>query len=328
MHDFILPKNWFTLFGDFEFKSDYIQFKGTEYSEPRLDDQTSQPDEKRALTGLAMCEIPFGSGTVAFEVESSHTDYIPAIQAVLVRNPETDARIAAGFSSQESYSNFTVNEFQLRPGEGRQPGWIAIHRSGSLVRKPDERVALEIELLGSTVEIRANDIVVLRGRIPGALPTTQCGIFCQSKSEVRIFNFRVRPARRRAFVVMHFNSPYDDIYKQVIRPVASNQPFNLNVTRADETDGPGLIIADIVRSLFEADIVIAEVTPQNENVFYELGFSHGIGKPTILIADRTRKLPFDVSPFRTLFYDNTIAGKQQIEEGLRKHLSAILSIRQ
>jgi len=43
----------------------------------------------------------------------------------------------------------------------------------------------------------------------------------------------------------------------------------------------------------------------------------------VLITQHDTKLPFDVSPFRTLFYENTIAGKAKIVEGLRKHLAAI-----
>ena len=85
-----------------------------------------------------------------------------------------------------------------------------------------------------------------------------------------------------------------------------------------------MIIADITRRLQEADIVIADTTPQNPNVFYELGYAHAIGKPTIVLAEKGRELPFDVSGFRTLFYENSIAGKSQIEAGLRKHLEAIM----
>jgi hypothetical protein len=67
--------------------------------------------------------------------------------------------------------------------------------------------------------------------------------------------------------------------------------------------------------------VIADITPDNPNVFYEVGYAHGIKKPTILLSDRRRdKLPFDVSGFRTLFYDNTIGGKKAVEENLTKHL--------
>jgi hypothetical protein len=70
-------------------------------------------------------------------------------------------------------------------------------------------------------------------------------------------------------------------------------------------------------------VVIAEITPVNANVFYELGYAHALGKDTILLAERGKQLPFDVSGYRCIFYDNTIGGKQHVEESLRKHLRNI-----
>jgi hypothetical protein len=47
----------------------------------------------------------------------------------------------------------------------------------------------------------------------------------------------------------------------------------------------------------------------------------------LLLADANlEKLPFDVSGFRTLFYENSIVGKRKFEEGLRKHIAAIFQI--
>jgi nucleoside 2-deoxyribosyltransferase len=60
-------------------------------------------------------------------------------------------------------------------------------------------------------------------------------------------------------------------------------------------------------------------------VYYEVGYAHALKKPTILIAESPTQLPFDVSPFRTLFYENSIAGKAKVESGLKQHLEAILS---
>ena len=85
-----------------------------------------------------------------------------------------------------------------------------------------------------------------------------------------------------------------------------------------------MILHDIAQGIIDATIVVAEITPANQNVFYELGYAHALGKPTILLAERGKQLPFDISGFRVLFYDNTIAGKKQIEEGFRRHLEAIL----
>jgi hypothetical protein len=70
-------------------------------------------------------------------------------------------------------------------------------------------------------------------------------------------------------------------------------------------------------------VIIAEITPANPNVFYELGHSHATEKPAILLAERGRPLPFDVSGFRVIFYDDSIGGKRQVEDELRRHLKAI-----
>jgi nucleoside 2-deoxyribosyltransferase len=85
-----------------------------------------------------------------------------------------------------------------------------------------------------------------------------------------------------------------------------------------------MILHDIAQGIVDAKVVVAEITPANQNVFYEIGYAHALGKPTILLAERGKQLPFDISGYRVLFYENSIAGKKQVEEGLKKHLQAIL----
>ena len=87
----------------------------------------------------------------------------------------------------------------------------------------------------------------------------------------------------------------------------------------------GIIILDIIRKMIACDVVIAEITPTHSNVYYEVGYAHALKKPCILIAEKGTALPFDVSPFRVLMYENTIDGKHQIEDGLRSHLTAIFA---
>ena len=67
----------------------------------------------------------------------------------------------------------------------------------------------------------------------------------------------------------------------------------------------------------------SRITPANLNVLYELGYAHALKTPTILLAQRGGTLPFDISSFRVVFYDDTIAGKARIEQDLAKHLDAI-----
>ena len=73
----------------------------------------------------------------------------------------------------------------------------------------------------------------------------------------------------------------------------------------------------------ESEVVIAEISSSNASVFYELGYAHALDKPTVLLARRGEVLPFDVSGYRVIFYDDTIGGKSEVEATLDQHLANI-----
>jgi hypothetical protein len=76
----------------------------------------------------------------------------------------------------------------------------------------------------------------------------------------------------------------------------------------------------------QAHAVVAEISTPNPNVFYELGYAHALRKPAILLFRRQEgeAMPFDVSGYRAIFYDDTIGGKKGVERSLEQHLKAIL----
>jgi len=170
-----------------------------------------------------------------------------------------------------------------------------------------------------------NGVDMLETNMPFPLLDRQVGIFAQSRKDIRFRNFTVISQRPRVFVAMQFDVPeYDALYRDVIVPVCNG--MDLEDYRADETYSPGLVVADIARQIRESRIVIAEVSSVNPNVFYEVGYADAIDKPVILVADRKgRDLPFDVRPYRTLFYENSIGGKKTVETVLTKYLQTILS---
>ena len=79
-------------------------------------------------------------------------------------------------------------------------------------------------------------------------------------------------------------SGFEELYSDVIEPLTKK--FGLCPYRADQVYGPGNILEDIIRGIETAQIVIAEITPANENVYYEVGYAHALKKPTILLADK------------------------------------------
>lgn len=179
---------------------------------------------------------------------------------------------------------------------------------------------LHIRVRGSSIELFISDIRVANSQI--ALARSQLELSLRGIGEIQVRNIQISAVRPQAFVVMQFTEEYNQLYKEVISPVCAE--FGYEVIRGDNIYTNGLIIQDITKSIQDASVVIADITPNNANVYYEVGYAHGIEKATILLSDRRReKLPFDISGFRLLFYDNTIGGKSDVENALRRHLEAL-----
>jgi hypothetical protein len=202
-------------------------------------------------------------------------------------------------------------------------GWQAIYAQGSSSQLDDGRVYdLQTEIQGQHVLLTVDEVRVFQYALPSPLEGNQAGLFAFGPIQVELSNFRVSGDKPKAFIVMQFGGPFDDLYRKVISPILGRAGFDAQ--RADDVFKPGIIIQDIIQQITEADIVIAEITPVNANVFYELGYAHALRKPTILLANRTTdKLPFDVSGHRVIFYDDTIRGKRDIEINLQRHLENV-----
>jgi hypothetical protein len=179
---------------------------------------------------------------------------------------------------------------------------------------------LKVKVVASEIGLYVNGILVVRAY--RNVRKSQLKFALQGSSEIIISNFKVNNIQPTAFIVMQFSDEYNQLYEEVIKPVC--EAYGILCERADEYYSTNMIIEDIVKSIRESSVIIADITPDNPNVFYEVGYAHAINKPTILLCEKKRgKLPFDISSFRTLFYDNTIAGKRQIETRLRKYLDNI-----
>ncbi len=78
-----------------------------------------------------------------------------------------------------------------------------------------------------------------------------------------------------------------------------------DVVRADEETSPDSITTQVIGRIVESDLIIADLTDHNPNVFYELAVAHGYKKPVIHMMQVGQKVPFDVVDQRVIFYDLT-----------------------
>jgi len=79
----------------------------------------------------------------------------------------------------------------------------------------------------------------------------------------------------------------------------------LRLVRADQISQSGVITRQIIEHIVHAKLVVADLSFHNPNVFYELAIRHACRKPTVQIIQVCDKIPFDVSPVRTIVIDNT-----------------------
>ena len=99
----------------------------------------------------------------------------------------------------------------------------------------------------------------------------------------------------------------DLILDHIITPAV--RPFGYTPVRADNIDHPGLITSQVIQYVLDAPLVIADLTGQNPNVFYELAIRHVTGKPFIQIIQDGEQIPFDVGPMRTIPFTHTHLGR-------------------
>jgi tetratricopeptide (TPR) repeat protein len=113
----------------------------------------------------------------------------------------------------------------------------------------------------------------------------------------------------KLFMVMPFGQKlvdgrivdYEAIYQQIFKPAGEMAGYE--VARIDDILESGSIPEQYLRELYRADVVLADVSAPNSNVFYELGIRHAVSSAgTVLVAWHEARLPFDIAHLRVVFY--------------------------
>jgi len=304
-------ENWAPIVGRWRIDKDNVTFL-----EPQED---KDKDKKRYIPfGICISDTRMSEGTISTEVEISMDE---------VTGKFNSGRILLGYrSSRDNYITvglvgygyaYAIAEFEP------SSGWTGIALEGNeLNLSTDVKYCLETRIIGQRIYLSVNGVRVIEHLLKRPLIKGQVGLFTWGSDKVTFSNIMAKVVAPKVFVVMQFTEPYQQLYKEVIQPITKE--YGYQAYHVGEVYGPGVILNDIAQGIIDSQIIIAEITPANSNVFYELGYAHALGKPTILLAERGKELPFDITSYRCLFYDNTIAGKTQVEEALRRHLQAIM----
>lgn len=124
--------------------------------------------------------------------------------------------------------------------------------------------------------------------------------------------------KNHIFVAMPFKKEmYDTFYYGIQQPIHS---CDLLCERIDQDSFTGDILSKMKNKIETAVAVIADLTFQNPNVYLEVGYAWGIGKPTILLIKSGDELKFDVQGQKCLQYD----GIKHLEDILSKEIKGLI----
>lgn len=118
-----------------------------------------------------------------------------------------------------------------------------------------------------------------------------------------------------------FDKRYTDVFERAIK-AAGLQPY-----RVDRDPSVNIPIEDIQRGIEQASVCFVEITTDNPNVWFELGFAIGVRKPVCLVcsSERTTPFPFDVRHRNIVTYDvGSSSDFDKLKGDITKRLDAIL----
>ncbi len=123
------------------------------------------------------------------------------------------------------------------------------------------------------------------------------------------------------FVLMPFSEALTEVYEDCIK--AAILELGMKCKRADDIFHNTSIMEVIWTEICSSEIIIADLTDKNANVFYELGIAHTLGKETILITQDPEFVPFDLRHLKYIEYKNTGRGLKDLKQNIKATIRGI-----
>ncbi|MGX5844075.1 hypothetical protein ACWGTI_25475 [Mesorhizobium sp. ArgA1] len=132
------------------------------------------------------------------------------------------------------------------------------------------------------------------------------------KSGVNLDNLKID--KRSVFVLMPFHSDFDKVFDTIKRACSD---FKIRCSRGDEEFRPGNIMPTIIEGIISSGVVLCLLDGRNPNVYYELGLTHGLDKPAILIAGKEGgAVPFDIQSRRIIFFETLDELSERVKDAI------------
>lgn len=123
---------------------------------------------------------------------------------------------------------------------------------------------------------------------------------------------------RDVFVVMSFtpSAQYTDLYEKIQKAC---EKFGYVARRVDDSNDHKRIVPEIIRGIRQSAFVVADVSEDKANVYWEIGLANGMDKDVIMVARKGTQLPFDVNDVPVLHWESF----SEFEVALSKRIGRI-----
>ena len=140
----------------------------------------------------------------------------------------------------------------------------------------------------------------------------------------------MKATKKQCFVIMPFSrtkkahpkqywdNHFDHFLKPLIDSYANVEAHRSTPLRVD-------ILRQIINDLAFSDIVVADLTDSNPNVYWELGVRLSFRHGTITIAEEGSKIPFDLKTKSFIFYEKDPSERKSFERRFKEAVSDCLS---
>jgi hypothetical protein len=100
--------------------------------------------------------------------------------------------------------------------------------------------------------------------------------------------------------------------------------LQLRCVRVDENTGSGIVISEITTLIERCEFIICDLTHERPNVYYELGYAHGVGNEAmdiLLVAKEGTTLHFDIAPLRVQYYSSSEHLRRLVSQSLKRMIA-------
>ena len=134
------------------------------------------------------------------------------------------------------------------------------------------------------------------------------------------------PGQCCVFQIFDNGGPYDKRYDEVILPAI--EAADLEPYRVDRDASAAIPIDTLHEEIRRSAVCLADITPDNPNVWYELGFAVSSDLPIVMICKKGRTLPFDTHHRSVIFYtQDSPKDFEQLKNDITYRLKAALKRR-